>query len=58
MPGGIAQLVRAFASHARGPRFEPVCLHHNTKKADEQNVHQLFCSAELNKRQSGAILKI
>ena len=25
--GGIAQLVRAFASHARGPGFEPLCLH-------------------------------
>ena len=25
--GGIAQPVRALASHARGPRFESVCLH-------------------------------
>ena len=25
--GGIAQLVRAFASHARGPGFESLCLH-------------------------------
>ncbi len=26
--GGIAQLVRAFASHARGRGFESLCLHH------------------------------
>ena len=25
--GGIAQLVRAFASHARGQGFDPLCLH-------------------------------
>lgn len=28
--GGIAQLVRAFAWHARGHRFEPYYLHHKT----------------------------
>ena len=27
-PGGIAQLVRALASHARGRRFESYCLYH------------------------------
>ena len=26
--GGIAQLVRALASHARGRRFESYCLYH------------------------------
>ena len=30
--GGIAQPVRALASHARGPRFESVCLHHVIKE--------------------------
>lgn len=28
--GGIAQLVRARASHARGRGFEPLCLHQTT----------------------------
>ena len=28
LTGDIAQLVRAFASHARGRGFESLCLHH------------------------------
>ena len=30
--GRIAQLVRALASHARGPRFESVCVHQKSKR--------------------------
>ena len=40
--GGIAQPVRALASHARGPRFEPVCLHQNMRKADNHADYRLF----------------
>lgn len=37
--GGIAQLVRALASHARGRRFEPYCLYHSgdCEKVAKQN---------------------
>ena len=31
--GGIAQLVRALASHARGRRFESYCLYHYPSNA-------------------------
>ena len=30
--GRIAQLVRAFASHARGLGFEPQCVHQTTNR--------------------------
>ena len=33
--GGIAQLVRAPASHAGGHRFEPRCLHHEKSTSSE-----------------------
>ena len=38
----IGRTAEGRPSHARGPRFEPVCLHHNRKKADDQNGHRLF----------------
>lgn len=39
--GGIAQLVRALASHARGRRFESYCLYH--QDTHERSVKTLPC---------------
>ena len=39
-PGGIAQLVRALASHARGRRFESYCLYQ--KRIPQNSVVSAF----------------
>ncbi len=35
--GGLAQLVRASASHAEGRRFEPATLHQNKNTGQSKN---------------------
>ncbi len=42
--GGLAQLARALAWHARGHRFEPDILH--TKKANSEGFAFLFIGAK------------
>lgn len=42
--GGIAQLVRALASHARGRRFESYCLYQNCRRAKRTASQKCFDS--------------
>ena len=52
LKGDIAQPVRAFASHARGPGFEPLYLHQKRKTRNFE-LHPKKCTDKkrLNKKE-------